>query len=538
VTGDGRASGRVGVTLRIGITGHRRLSDLDALTAALDESLDRFLATLPTHDLANTPVSLCVISALAEGADRLGVESLLERGAELEVVLPLDPDDYRQDFESPESSAEFDRLRGQAQRESVMPEAPSRNEAYLACGQQIVDRSDVVVAVWDGRPARGPGGTGDIVEYARERLVPLIWLSSDGRHRVTPMIGEDVVLWDSLNPLGASAWRQLEQYNHPLHHPEQLTEVTGSLRRSVHQSQDILGIEEATSWIAPYFGRADLQANYFERWYKRAGVALFTLSFLAVLTVAAQELFLSRDPWIVWFEVVFLAVIFVGIFFARRVQLHERWITARYLGESFRSAMFLALVGIGQGEDHPAIRIPDDDPTDAWVRRAFAEVWHRRPDYRRSEGEVGPLQRFLADMWLGGQVTYFAGAARHHGRVHDRLTWLAYFFFGISAAAAVLHSLNVAHGRAGTFAWWGFLSIVVPAAAAAVSGLTAQREYQQHAKRYERMTRQLTDLRVRMEAADDLQELQRLALETERRLREETGEWFGVVRLHALELPA
>ena len=29
-----------------------------------------------------------------------------------------------------------------------------------------------------------------------------------------------------------------------------------------------------------------------------------------------------------------------------------------------------------------------------------------------------------------------------------------------------------------------------------------------------------------------------LTPETERRLREETGEWFGVVRLHALELPA
>ena len=535
---EAQGAGRVGVTLRLGVTGHRRLSDPEALAGALDEALDRFEASLSSVDLANTPLSLCVVSALAEGADRLVAEALLKRGAELEVFLPLDPDDYRRDFASPESEATFDRLRALAKRETVMSAAGSRDEAYLACGQQIVDRSDVVVAVWDGQPARGLGGTGDIVVHAREHLVPLIWLSADGRRRVTPMIGNDVVEWTALSPLGDSAWRQLDQYNGPLHHPERLAVATAALRRSVHQGEDTLGIEDTASWIAPYFGRAELQANYFERWYKRAGLALFALSFLAVLTVAGQELFAPRRPWIVWLEVLALAVTFAGIFVARRSQLHERWITARYLGEAFRSAMFLALAGIGEGDDHPAIRITDDDPTDEWVRRAFAEVWRRRPSYRRSEAQVGPLQRFLAEMWLGDQVAYYAQAARRHERIHDRLTRLAYFFFGISAAAAVLHSLNVAHGKSETFALWGFLSIIVPAAAAAVSGLAAQREYQQHAKRYDRMTRQLSDLKVRVEAAGDLAVLQQLALETERRLREETGEWFGVVRLHALELPA
>jgi hypothetical protein len=40
-----------------------------------------------------------------------------------------------------------------------------------------VDRSDVLLAVWDGRPARGFGGTGDVVAYARRRGVPVevVW---------------------------------------------------------------------------------------------------------------------------------------------------------------------------------------------------------------------------------------------------------------------------------------------------------------------------------------------------------------------------
>ena len=35
----------------------------------------------------------------------------------------------------------------------------------------------MLVAVWDGQPARGLGGTADVVAYARQRGVPMevIW---------------------------------------------------------------------------------------------------------------------------------------------------------------------------------------------------------------------------------------------------------------------------------------------------------------------------------------------------------------------------
>jgi hypothetical protein len=41
----------------------------------------------------------------------------------------------------------------------------------------VVQRSDVLLAVWDGLPARWFGGTGDVVAYARERGVPVevVW---------------------------------------------------------------------------------------------------------------------------------------------------------------------------------------------------------------------------------------------------------------------------------------------------------------------------------------------------------------------------
>ena len=47
----------------------------------------------------------------------------------------------------------------------------------MAASRLMVDAADELFAVWDGQPARGHGGTGDVVAYARERGKPVhvIW---------------------------------------------------------------------------------------------------------------------------------------------------------------------------------------------------------------------------------------------------------------------------------------------------------------------------------------------------------------------------
>jgi hypothetical protein len=50
-------------------------------------------------------------------------------------------------------------------------------EAYWAAGQRIVGLADVLLAVWDGTPSRGVGGTADVVAFAGQRAVPttVVW---------------------------------------------------------------------------------------------------------------------------------------------------------------------------------------------------------------------------------------------------------------------------------------------------------------------------------------------------------------------------
>src|SRR5689334_13847640 len=48
--------------------------------------------------------------------------------------------------------------------------------AYYEAGKQVVSRSDLLFAVWNGLPAKGLGGTADIVHFAQLCAKPVVHL--------------------------------------------------------------------------------------------------------------------------------------------------------------------------------------------------------------------------------------------------------------------------------------------------------------------------------------------------------------------------
>ncbi|MEU7602864.1 hypothetical protein AB0B78_18000 [Streptomyces sp. NPDC040724] len=150
---------------RIGVTGHRSIPD-----AVLGHVENGLRAVLGGHD-----GPLEAFSSLAEGADQLFAAIALECGAGLTVVIPSG--DYEDGFEGAEALARYRRLKRRATQEIRMDFARSTDEAYYAAGTYIADSCDRLVAVWDGQPARGHGGTGEIVAYARAlgKPVTVIW---------------------------------------------------------------------------------------------------------------------------------------------------------------------------------------------------------------------------------------------------------------------------------------------------------------------------------------------------------------------------
>ncbi|MFO7743732.1 MAG: hypothetical protein R6X31_15645 [Anaerolineae bacterium] len=161
--------------LAIGAVGHRFLTELDKLASGVDRALDQIEAAFVHHPST-------VISALAEGADRLIVYRVLSRSkAKLIVPLPLPQSDYMTDFSSPESREAFLGLLSQADQVITLPPAPTREEAYAAAGHYVLDHCDVLLAVWNGKEAHGTGGTAEIVAEARRRHLPLVWVHAGNR---------------------------------------------------------------------------------------------------------------------------------------------------------------------------------------------------------------------------------------------------------------------------------------------------------------------------------------------------------------------
>ena len=110
-------------------------------------------------------------SSLAEGADRIVAHLVPAHADRLVVVLPLEAQDYRDDFATQESRREFDELLASSELVDVTgpDEDGTRESAYERAGLGIVERCHVLLALWDGEPARGRGGTAEIVRAARER---------------------------------------------------------------------------------------------------------------------------------------------------------------------------------------------------------------------------------------------------------------------------------------------------------------------------------------------------------------------------------
>ena len=163
----------------IGVAGHRRRGLATADAAGLETVLRRILAGLRNSG------AVWLVSALTEGADRRVAHLGLELGYRLHVVLPLEACDYEREFDGLASGREFHTLLEAASRveQATTPPPVFHVEAYAAAGRRIVALSDVVIAVWDGRPPRGRGGTAEVVAAAGRAGVPVVWVSAAPPHR-------------------------------------------------------------------------------------------------------------------------------------------------------------------------------------------------------------------------------------------------------------------------------------------------------------------------------------------------------------------
>jgi hypothetical protein len=500
----------VPLALRLGVIGHRWIPSDEQVMRALGVVLDVVERAMPPPG-GSTDTELVVVSSIAEGADRIVARAAMHRGGRLEVVLPAPVEELRRDL-GPASASDFDDLVRAAS--TVVVVAQHVNDlAYRAAARAVVDRSDVVLAIWDGLPSRGPGGTAETYDYAVLQRKTVWWLEvtrTDQGVRTSDRGAPE------LRPvLSPEAREGLDLFNGRL----------GDGRAQAPAPTDLQAV----------FDRADRTAVRSQRRLRALTIVNFALAVAAVTVQAAELAFHPRLPWLPALELVALVTIAVSLTVLRRGHYLDRWTASRYLAERIRAAIVLLSVGLIPGTGRERVDLVAD-PDVEWATRALLEATWRASSAPLAADLAG-VKRHLITGWLHNQVEYHRDTTRRYV-AFDRIAFAA--TLTLFAASVLLSLLSLLVGLAGSESEAdaiGFVAVLVPAIAAAVGAYAAQREFRRQATRSGTVTLQLAELERRMADAESWDELRLHATAADRVMSSETGDWYAVAQFREPELP-
>jgi hypothetical protein len=536
------------LALRIGVTGHRKLPALDLCRAAIRSALAMVQsATLKIRDesaaaFAPAPVLFRAVSALAEGADRLFAAEALALSFELDCPLPFPQAEYEKDF--PTNVGEFRQLLSRAGQHVLELDGRTasgmRSAAYESAGRVMLDQCDLLVAVWDGEPARGPGGTAQIVEIARRKGMPILWIHSETGAALLKTRREAVPLEEKT---------LLAILEHLLKPPQSKDpDVTGSYRAAIPENPSLLSrgwdlfrrvmtvrLKLSPSYEEPepkgpfvqLYKHFDALANRMAGLYRGSYVTSSTLGVSAVfLALLGFVLPRTLEVWLS-VELAAVALVYALTFALNRKEWHYRSVDCRYIAEQFRvlCAVYpLALTA-------PPPRIPAHH-RHGNVARSWME-WLLRACIRSAPmpaGKVDPARlrnarTELLEGWILGQISYHRRNQQRMECLQERSDLLVRLCVAIAAASCVMHFFVSDHEIA---KWFTLCAAAFPAVAAAFHAIATQGEFRRLANRSNDMCESLEKIEARFLALGDtpaFADLRRIANETAELVVEEVADW-------------
>jgi hypothetical protein len=473
----------------VGFTGHRRLRDSEKLGAVLRDLL---------HSLGKEITGQLVgHSSIAIGGDTLFAEACLALNIPWIALLPLAEGDFKSDFSDTDWQKARQLLQKATRVESLVG-AKDRNVAYLECGLATVEEADLMIAVWDGEPSRGTGGTAEVVAHARNFGRPLIVLDPNrlttNREGFKPDSFTDPEM-EYLNQLPASG---------PV-----TTEASAALGHLVRQ----------------FFVKVDTQAARIAPRFRRWVAASVIMSALAAILTALGVGFGIQSFILDAINFVLVAAAMLSIIQIKRKQAHKNWIRCRVAAEICRSALGTWNIGCVA--------------TPAW----FAMLG----DFRRLAKSIRLLQmravnqpsksfaetrsEYLSQR-VDEQVEYFRRRSR---RLSNALFTFTCCFWIFSGAAVVRTLVTTFYGtaRLDPFtmeALRAFLPIALPLAAGCALSLISIFDLNRQLAGSRAMQIALQTARAQIEKTENFSSLRRAVENTENLFAGEFFEWFTLFR--------
>jgi hypothetical protein len=469
------------IPLIVAVTGHRDLVAEEM--PAIREQVRTFLSDLVT-EFPDRGVS--VMSALAEGADRLVAEQALELGIPLIVPLPMPKTLYGKDFASAAAREKFEFLCSRAAEvyelpvalgntlESIADYGDARDQQYAQLGVFLCAHCHILLALWDGKENDRLGGTGQVVRFHHDDVMPgytseqsasgLIiaddesdlvyhivcsrdrddgqpaeplqatdywWYSLDEhepRSKVLPESHRRVFRYTSEFSRDAVKYAdEIEEGSWPLLDKQHFSSLPSGLR-------DIDHIFRAADWLAIHYQKITMRALR----TTHVLALLMGLTYIAYSDVLPLRIFLYA---FLGFFVVAATVHQVG----KRRSWYRKYLDYRTLAEGLRVQFYWSAAGVHAGSKSKYTHdtfLQTQDPDLGWIRNVM-RVAGTECDAANYKEQAG--LEFTLREWLGGRDTGQLGYFRRKGdekvRRFQRTERMAQVAFWVGFAAIALFVL-------------------------------------------------------------------------------------------------
>ena len=540
----GLATGRppqLPFVLSVGVTGHRVESLPPGSLGALRDRIREVLSLVSDAGLGlfhkeeacfgPEPPRLCFVSAMADGADQIAAEVALELGWDLQAVLPFERTEYRATLANDAARERFDELLTKC---SCVLELPGHGErmidAYVMTGRATVAHCDMLIAVWDGLPPRGRGGTGEVVQLAITRgtavvhLPPepdapgrLLWSAFDPAvlttadestaQRPLDRADMDVLVQGLLMPppdaaeqeflrmftrerarrirtrveypllLAAAGVRKFGRRDFTNKHSEaQIRDEWRSYREGcvdplqISAPMDLL--EEAYSW-------ADQLATHFAQTYRSGHIFSFVLGGFAVCLGLSAFMAPRFQFDFAILEMLITTAIILNAAVGARNEWHRRWLDYRQLAERLRPMRSFKLLGIA-APDPPGT--PTNPVPRRWIDWYASGIWRATgcPAGFIDRDHAVALAKAIAQYEVAPQVSYHQHHAHQIELLDRRLERVGNILFmaTLIVTIATIIGLGLGDNYVSRYSnWFTLVSAGFPALGTAVFGIRFQGDF-------------------------------------------------------------
>jgi len=527
--------------LSVGVTGHRaevlpdrglpvlreRIRDILLLIAEAGNALyERERACF-----SDEKPHLRFVSPVADGADQIAAEVALELGWELQAILPFERAAYRASLANHGARERFDALLDRAHCLLELPGDPDHGlEAYVMTGRATVAHCDVLIAIWDGLPPRGRGGTGEVVQLALTRgtaivHVPLVtddetrilWSGFDptvltiaedpGVARPLDSDHVDALLRGLLMPppdvqelrflkrfLSERVRRVRARIEYPLlltaagvrpfrardlttrHADAQTRDEWRRYRAGCAEAHNISApidlLEESYSW-------ADRLATHFAQTYRSGHIFNFLLGGVAVCLGLSAFMTPHLKFEEAGLELLITLAIILNAVIGTRQEWHRRWLDYRQLAERLRPMRSLKLLGIA-APDPPGT---ETNPVPKrWIDWYASGIWRAMgcPSGAIDRACAAQLGQAIATHEVEPQVGYHERNARQIELLDHRLEQIGMVLFAATVLVSIATLVGLGFGSSFVNKygnWFTLISAGFPALGTAVFGIRFQADF-------------------------------------------------------------